>query len=98
VSPPEKFVTSIRRCVMGEIFLDPTDKVDRGEKAFAPRLDTLAGKTVGLLDINKAKGSFFLDRVEEVLRERYGVKEVLRRKKISAGRVGQEPVNGGVGE
>ena len=66
---------------MGEIFLDPTDKVDRGEKAFAPRLDTLAGKTVGLLDISKAKGSFFLDRVEEVLREQYGVKDVLRRMK-----------------
>jgi hypothetical protein len=77
---------------MGEIFLDPTDKVERGEKAFAPRLDTLAGKTVGLLDINKAKGSFFLDRLEEMLRERYGVKEVLRRKKTSPGRLVPESV------
>ncbi len=77
---------------MGEIFLDPTDKVDYGEKTFAPRLDTLAGKTVGLLDINKAKGSFFLDRVEEVLRERYGVKDVLRRKKSSPGRLVPEAV------
>jgi hypothetical protein len=77
---------------MGEIFLDPTDKVERGEKAFAPRLDTLAGKTVGLLDINKAKGSFFLDRLEEMLRERYGVKEVLRRKKTSPGRLVPETV------
>ena len=77
---------------MGEIFLDPTDQVERGEKAFAPRLDTLAGKTVGLLDINKAKGSFFLDRLEEVLRERYGVKEVVRRKKLSPGRLVHEPV------
>jgi len=77
---------------MGEIFLDPTDKVDYGEKAFAPRLDTLAGKTIGLLDINKAKGSFFLDRVEEVLREQYGVKDVLRRKKSSPGRLVPEAV------
>ena len=77
---------------MGEIFLDPTDKVDYGKKAFAPRLDTLAGKTIGLLDINKAKGSFFLDRLEEVLRERYGVKEVVRRKKLSPGRLVHEPV------
>jgi len=77
---------------MGEVFLDPTDKVDREEIAFAPRLDTLAEKTIGLLDINKAKGSFFLDRLEEVLRERYGVKEVLRRKKTSPGRLVHEPV------
>ena len=77
---------------MGEIFLDPTDKVERGEKAFAPWLETLAGKTIGLLDINKAKGSFFLDRLEEVLRERYGVKEVVRRKKLSPGRLVHEPV------
>ena len=28
---------------MSDILLDPTDKVDRGQKAFAPRLDTLDG-------------------------------------------------------
>lgn len=72
---------------MDQVFLDPTDQVERGQKSFAPRLDTLVGKTIGLLDINKAKGAYFLDRVEEVLRERYGVKEVLRRKKVSAGKM-----------
>ena len=77
---------------MGEMLLDPTDKVDRGEKVFAPRLDTLTGKTIGLLDINKAKGEFFLDRVEEVLREHYGVKDVLRRRKPTPGRVVPEPL------
>ena len=70
---------------MSDILLDPTDKVDRGQKVFAPRLDTLAGTTIGLLDINKAKGVYFLNRIEEVLRQRYGVKEVLRRKKVSPG-------------
>ena len=53
---------------MGEMFLDPTDKVERAQKVFAPRLDTLEGKTIGLLDISKSKGAFFLDRVEEILR------------------------------
>jgi hypothetical protein len=77
---------------MGDMFLDPTDKVDRGQKAFAPRLDTLAGKTIGLLDISKAKGSFFLDRVEEVLREQYGVKDVLRRMKPTVTRPAPEPI------
>ena len=75
---------------MGEVYLDPTDQVERGQKSFAPRLDTLVGKTVGLLDINKSKGVYFLDRVEEVLREQYGVKEVLRRKKVSAGKIASE--------
>ncbi|MSQ47981.1 MAG: hypothetical protein EXR78_06270 [Deltaproteobacteria bacterium] len=75
---------------MGEVLLDPTDRVDRGEKGFAPRLDTLAGKTVGLLDINKSKGVYFLDRLEEVLRTQYGVTEVLRRKKVSPGRMMSE--------
>jgi len=77
---------------MDQIFLDPTDIVERGTKSFAPRLDTLMGKTVALLDINKAKGSYFLDRLEEVLREQYGVKEVLRRKKVSAGKLVPEQV------
>jgi hypothetical protein len=66
---------------MGEMFLDPTDKVERAHKAFAPRLETLEGKTIGLLDISKSKGAFFLDRVEEILRQQYGVKDVLRRMK-----------------
>ncbi len=75
---------------MGEVLLDPTDRVERGEKKLAPRLDTLEGKTIGLLDISKAKGNFFLDRVEELLRERYGVREVLRRMKPSVARTAPE--------
>jgi hypothetical protein len=77
---------------MGDILLDPTDKVERVAKAFASRLDSLAGKTIGLLDISKAKGSFFLDRVEEVLRERYGVKDVLRRMKPTVTRPAPAPL------
>lgn len=75
---------------MGEIMLDPTDKVEREEKNLAPRLETLEGKTLGLLDISKAKGNFFLDRVEEILREQYGVKEVLRRMKPAVARTAPE--------
>ncbi len=77
---------------MGEFLLDPTDKVERSQKYFAPRLDSLAGTTIGLLDISKAKGSFFLDRVEEVLREQYGVKMVLRRMKPTVTRPAPEPI------
>ncbi len=44
----------------------------------APRLSSLAGKSVALLDISKPGGSFFLDRLEQLLKERYHVASVLR--------------------
>lgn len=52
-------------------------------KAEAPpsRLASLSGRKIGLLDISKAGGSFFLDRLETILRERYGVAEVVRARK-----------------
>jgi hypothetical protein len=52
-------------------------------KAAAPpaRLETLAGKKIAFLDISKPGGSFFLDRLETILRERYRVKEVARTRK-----------------
>ena len=41
-------------------------------KAATPpaRLASLQGKKIGLLDISKPGGSFFLDRLEEILRTR----------------------------
>ena len=52
-------------------------------KASAPpaRLASLSGKKIGLLDISKPGGSFFLDRLEKILREKYQVAEILRAKK-----------------
>jgi hypothetical protein len=52
-------------------------------KAAAPpaRLDSLAGKKIGLLDISKPGGSFFLDRLEKILLDRYQAGEVLRTRK-----------------
>jgi hypothetical protein len=47
----------------------------------APRLASLAGKKIGLLDISKPGGSFFLDRLEEILRMKYGAAEILRTRK-----------------
>ncbi len=71
---------------MSDLLLDPTDHMENEPQAFAPRLESLSGKTIGLLDISKSKGAFFLDRVEEVLREQYGVSEVLRRMKPTVAR------------
>jgi hypothetical protein len=45
------------------------------------RLASLQGRKIGLLDISKPGGSIFLDRLEELLRTKYGVSEVVRAKK-----------------
>jgi hypothetical protein len=45
------------------------------------RLASLSGTKIGLLDISKPGGSFFLDRLETILRDRYGVAEVRRARK-----------------
>ena len=41
----------------------------------------LQGKVVGFLDISKPKGDIFLKRLEELLTERYPIKEVIHRRK-----------------
>ena len=52
-------------------------------KAATPpaRLESLAGKRIGLLDISKPGGSFFLDRLEKIFRERYQAAEIVRARK-----------------
>jgi hypothetical protein len=47
----------------------------------APRLDSLNGKTIALLDISKPGGSIFLDRIEHLLKVRYAVAKVIRDQK-----------------
>ncbi len=64
-----------------QVILDPADEAKPERVAQAKRPQSLNGRTIGLLDISKPKGSFFLDRVEELLRERYGVSEVQRFRK-----------------
>ena len=48
--------------------LDPTGERQAPGRALLPRPDTLQGRTVGLLDISKARGDVVLDRLEELLR------------------------------
>ena len=49
--------------------LDPTSERSPVIRERIARLATLAGSTVGLLDISKARGNLFLDRLEERLRD-----------------------------
>ncbi len=50
------------------ILLDPTGERTAATRPRASRPDSLKGRTVGLLDISKARGNVFLDRIEELLR------------------------------
>lgn len=71
--------------------LDPTDSVAVPRKT-APRPSTLDGKVVTLLDISKAQGNHFLDRIEELLQERVRPRRVVRRKKPTFARPAPEPL------
>lgn len=50
--------------------LDPTAERSPARRARAPRPASLEGLTIGLLDINKARGDIFLDQIESQLTER----------------------------
>ncbi len=52
------------------ILLDPTSERSPTARERVARLDTLEGKTVGLLDISKPRGDVFLDTIEARLRDR----------------------------
>ena len=52
---------------MHTTLLDPTAELSPVERQILPRLATLAGATVGLLDISKPRGKEFLDEVERQL-------------------------------
>lgn len=51
------------------ILLDPTAELSPATRELLPRPKSLKGKIVGLLDISKARGNVFLDRIEEKLTE-----------------------------
>ena len=70
-------------------FLDPTDSVAVPRRT-ARRLESMDGKTITQLDISKAKGNHQLDRVEELLHERFHPKAIVRKKKPTFARPAPE--------
>jgi hypothetical protein len=66
---------------MRTTLINPMDETVRARGNPAPRLETLAGKTIGLLDISKPGGNVFLDHLEHLLRERLSVAQVVRASK-----------------
>ena len=55
---------------MAVTLMDPTSEHSPIVRSLTPRLSTLEGITVGLLDISKPRGNVFLDEVERLLNER----------------------------
>ena len=49
--------------------LDPGNESQPAIRRQLPRLPDLAGRSIGLLDISKARGDLFLDRLESRLRD-----------------------------
>lgn len=66
--------------------LDPTYAAGGPETVAPVPLRSLVGRTVALLDNSKLNVGELLDYVEELLRTRYGVRHVVRLKKLDASR------------
>lgn len=59
-------------------FLDPTHEAGSSEFAPAPRLASLKGATVAIISNGKKNTKPFFDAVEQELRQRQGVADVVR--------------------
>jgi hypothetical protein len=57
----------------GLTVLDPTGEFAPARRERTPRIESLDGRRVALLDITKARGDVFLDRLEEQLTRRGAV-------------------------
>ncbi len=63
---------------MPTVLVNPLNETQREARHAAPKLATLQGKTIGLLDISKPGGNYFLDHIERLLKARFGVAAVVR--------------------
>ncbi len=66
------------------LVLDPTAKANVPEREMAPRVESLEGRTLGILHNFKPNADLVLERIEERLRERFAIQAVVRRRKSNA--------------
>jgi hypothetical protein len=72
--------------------VNPLNEIAPEAAETAPRLSSLEGRTIALLDISKPGGNVFLDRLEALLKERYGVASVIREMKPTFAKPAPEAV------
>jgi hypothetical protein len=66
------------------VLISPVNEPTVVHSHLAPRLASLAGKRVGLLDNSKARAGQMLDAIADVLHRQYGFADIVRRRKPSA--------------
>jgi hypothetical protein len=66
---------------MSIALVNPMNETAPESATAAPRLNALQGRTIALLDISKPGGNIFLDHLERLLRDQYGVTSVIRQMK-----------------
>jgi hypothetical protein len=64
------------------IVLDPTTQSEAAAPRYAPKLPSLAGRRIGILDNRKANADRLLDEVQSILCARYGVIGCVRSQKL----------------
>ena len=69
----------------GDLLYDPTAEPRILAAGLAPRLASLEGTRAGILDNSKANAGTLMLAVVQRLKERYGVKDVVKREKGIAG-------------
>ena len=77
---------------MSTTLVNPLDERLPPRASAAPRLESLAGARIALLDISKPGGATFLSRLETILLSRYGVADVLRLRKPTFAKPAPEAV------
>jgi hypothetical protein len=72
--------------------LDPTVDASPAKAGATTKLTSLAGRTIGLLDNGKINVRPLLDHMERMLRSQYGVRDVVRLRKLDFSRPVPAPV------
>ena len=72
--------------------LEPTGAPVGGRGVLSPRLDTLDGKTIGILWNGRPAGDKIFNRMMEILKERHKIKEVVFRDKPFLGNIAPKDV------
>jgi hypothetical protein len=66
------------------LLLDPTAEDEPEQSALTSRLSSLQGKRVGLLDNTHRNVDIYMEEAERILKEEYGVAEVVYLRKANA--------------